>query len=341
MIKGGKEILEDLKWAAEDLQTQLDELKAKIASFEKLVGEESFPAEAAQAGRAAVPDYSEPIDLDIPEEGVRPEAIAFGVSAGINVAADAQAAEPEETDAQAETAESRDTQAAESRETYDAGAEVADDGNAEPFDAEALNPELDVTETGIEAKEQGQQEMPATEPEETEPEVVDLPIEDEPTVQEPADMPSVESDTEAADLPETDGEATQKTAENIDLPAESETVPEPAASAEKDVPPTANEAAAETEPAKAENRPQYPWHRDLPGQPVNNILSGISLNDRVLFINTLFAEDPILFQATVNRLNAMGSLSEAEEFLLGEFKTWETGSEIVYRFMMAVRRKLR
>ena len=85
----------------------------------------------------------------------------------------------------------------------------------------------------------------------------------------------------------------------------------------------------------------YRWHTDMPGAPVNNIISGISLNERVRFINALFGEDPILFQANISRLNAMGSLSEAEEYLTSTFPDWKLDSELVYLFMMAVRRKLR
>ena len=36
------------------------------------------------------------------------------------------------------------------------------------------------------------------------------------------------------------------------------------------------------------------WRTDRPGMPVKNIISAISLNDRVLLINTLFGEYPIL-----------------------------------------------
>ena len=79
----------------------------------------------------------------------------------------------------------------------------------------------------------------------------------------------------------------------------------------------------------------------MAGAPVGNIISGISLNDRALFINTLFREDPILFQACIARFNAMASLGEVEAYIRGEFPEWKLDSEVVYRFMMAVRRKLK
>jgi hypothetical protein len=82
------------------------------------------------------------------------------------------------------------------------------------------------------------------------------------------------------------------------------------------------------------------WKTDLPGSPVRNIISAISLNDRVLMINKLFREDPQLFQQTVTDLNAMGSFADAEDYINGHFGDWKMDSEAVYRFMMAVRRKL-
>lgn len=82
------------------------------------------------------------------------------------------------------------------------------------------------------------------------------------------------------------------------------------------------------------------WKKDRPGTPVKNIISAISLNDRVLFIRSLFREDPMLFQQTIAELNAMKKLEEGEKYLLGHFPEWKMNSDIVYRFMMAVRRKL-
>ena len=82
------------------------------------------------------------------------------------------------------------------------------------------------------------------------------------------------------------------------------------------------------------------WRTDRPGMPVKNIISAISLNDRVLLINVLFGEDPMLFQETIAKFNAMGSLSEALDFISENHPDWDMNSEPVYRLMMAVRRKL-
>ena len=81
------------------------------------------------------------------------------------------------------------------------------------------------------------------------------------------------------------------------------------------------------------------WRTDMPGAPVRDIRSAISLNDRVLFINRLFGEDPVNFQETLNILNQMGSLDEAVAYLVEAHPSWNLESELVYRFMMALRRK--
>ena len=83
------------------------------------------------------------------------------------------------------------------------------------------------------------------------------------------------------------------------------------------------------------------WRTDRPGSQVKNVISAISLNDRVLLINVLFKEDPILFQNTISAFNNMTSLDEAIAYINANFPDWDLNSEPVYRLMMAVRRKLR
>ena len=82
------------------------------------------------------------------------------------------------------------------------------------------------------------------------------------------------------------------------------------------------------------------WRTDRPGSPVKNIISAISLNDRVLLINSLFKEDPILFRDTIAAFNAMDSLEEALGYIRDHFPDWNMNGGTVYRLMMAVRRKL-
>ena len=82
------------------------------------------------------------------------------------------------------------------------------------------------------------------------------------------------------------------------------------------------------------------WRKDMPGTAVRDVRSAISLNDRVLFINTLFGEDPVRFQEVLTCINQMSGLDEAVDYLVGEYPGWDLESDTVYRFMMAVRRKL-
>ena len=83
------------------------------------------------------------------------------------------------------------------------------------------------------------------------------------------------------------------------------------------------------------------WRTDRPGSQVKNVISAISLNDRVLLINVLFREDPILFQSTISAFNGMTNLDEAISYIQTNVPDWDLNSEPVYRLMMAVRRKLR
>ena len=68
--------------------------------------------------------------------------------------------------------------------------------------------------------------------------------------------------------------------------------------------------------------------------------TGISLYDRALFIGTLFKEDYALYDKTISELNALSTLDEAVDYLLERFPDWNLKSDIVYNFMMAIRKKL-
>ena len=93
-------------------------------------------------------------------------------------------------------------------------------------------------------------------------------------------------------------------------------------------------------PAPHPETERLPWRLDKPGLSVKNIRSGISLYDRALFIGTLFKEDYALYDRTIGDLNALGSLDEAVDYLLERFPDWNLKSDIVYNFMMAIRKKL-
>ena len=102
------------------------------------------------------------------------------------------------------------------------------------------------------------------------------------------------------------------------------------------------DAPAEAAPAPStpDETANLPWRKDNPGLMVKNIRSGISLLDRAQFIGTLFKEDFALYDNTIAALNNMGSLDEAVAYIKSNFPQWNLGSDVVYRFMMAVRKKL-
>ena len=134
-----------------------------------------------------------------------------------------------------------------------------------------------------------------------------------------------------------------------------EDLPEPAAPAEPEVRqphhplpgPTygsVSEPAEEAKPAPVaapkEGTERMAWRLDKPGVSVKNIRSGISLYDRALFIGTLFKEDYALYDKTIGDLNALSSLDEAVDYLTEAFPDWNLKSDIVYNFIMAIRKKL-
>ena len=111
---------------------------------------------------------------------------------------------------------------------------------------------------------------------------------------------------------------------------EPEPVPEPVEAPE----------APKPAPVPRPETERLPWRLDKPGMSVKNLRSGISLYDRALFIGTLFKEDYALYDKTISELNALSSLDEAVDYLLERFPDWNLKSDIVYNFMMAVRKKL-
>ena len=85
---------------------------------------------------------------------------------------------------------------------------------------------------------------------------------------------------------------------------------------------------------------RMPWHVDKPGMSVKNIRSGISLYDRALFIGSLFKEDFALYDRTIADLNTMDNLKQAVAYIVEHFPDWNLRSDIVYNFIMAIRKKL-
>ena len=196
----------------------------------------------------------------------------------------------------------------------------------EPIDLEPIEftmeaPEIEVVQPELEIEPEVEVEI------EVEPEV-------EPVVEEVEAEPEVVVEEVVEDLP---------VEEDDDLPFfEEESVfaePEPV----KVEPVKEEPVAAKEEPAALIDAmlDKLAWKKDMPGSAVKDVRSAISLNDRILFINKLFAEDPMAFQAAIGKLNAMESLDEVVAYVKAEHSDWNLESDVVYRFMMAVRRKVR
>lgn len=195
---------------------------------------------------------------------------------------------------------------------------------------------------------------------EPEQETEDLP-ESEPEVEQ---EPAQEVEQESEDLPE--AVSGQEIQAELETEAESEQVagtepePKPEDLPEEDGFSLFGGMAEEEEPkakktkAPSEHR-QYSghkviadqkygneaWRKDMPGPEVKDVRSAISLNDRVMFISTLFRDDSMLFQDVINKINALTTLEKAVQYLKENFPEWDMDSELVYRFMMSVRRKIR
>lgn len=85
---------------------------------------------------------------------------------------------------------------------------------------------------------------------------------------------------------------------------------------------------------------RHAWRTDMPGSPVKDIRAAIALVDRALFINSLFQGDAMAFLSTLDQINKADTLDEVVSYLAEAYPQWDFESDVVYRFMMAVRRKI-
>ena len=245
----------------------------------------------------------------------------------------------------------------------------------EEFEAESIDIELDVdevvdTDQTVEVQEiplqmEDDDDLPFAESESTAPAAEEAapaateeePVEDsveeivgqnvEEQEEEAAEEPEEESVDETAEIPDEEpcGEAEQAEEpvepltegpaeeDDDDLPGVFD-LPEPVTVASK--------AAEQARPVLNDViMADYAWRKDMPGSSVKDIRSAIGLNDRVRFINHLFNEDAQAFVNTLSEINRMESMEEVVGYVCERHPEWEMGSELVYRFMMAVRRKIR
>lgn len=166
---------------------------------------------------------------------------------------------------------------------------------------------------------------------------------------EAVDFTDIELGVEVADAPVAEPAAApepepEATPDPIFAPEpEPETTPDPIFAPEPEPAPVAEPEPAPSAPktpVAEDDTARLPWRTDKPGLSVKNIRSGISLLDRALFIGTLFKEDFALYDQTIADLNAMSSLDEAVDYIREHFPSWNLKSDVVYHFMMSVRKKL-
>lgn len=228
------------------------------------------------------------------------------------------------------------------------------EGDDLPFaDTPVDEPQEELTEVPV--QEQAQEPETTQEPQE-EPVEEDLPEAPatEEIVEEPAVEPTVEPTVEPAEEPAEEPAVEtveEPSVEPVEEPAEKpkeKPVEQPVEDTDDDLPLFAEpkpifEAAQESPKAKKAvidvMTNKQAWRTDMAGSPVRDLLSAISLNDRVQFINVLFDEDPVKFQQVRAKINAMTSLDDVVTYLTSNFN-WDMSSQVVYRFMMAVRRKV-
>ena len=194
-------------------------------------------------------------------------------------------------------------------------------------------------ETEVEAEAEAEPEVEPEVEEEPEPEVEPVveevsveeePVEDESEIDD--DLPFAETPVEETPVEEVPVEAPVEEDDDdlpgvFDIPVAPVTV---AAKAADQARPILNEVMAA----------DCAWRKDMPGSTVRDIRSAISLNDRVIFINLLFKEDAQTFVDTLSKINTMETLDQVVEYICAEFPSWDLNSDLVYRFMMAIRRRL-
>lgn len=310
MDKSPKEILAELDAELSALKARVGEIEKKVELLRNELDME--PAEPLDLGTADyLYDIADAVPEDIPAENV-PEAVAddmpadvFAENAGENV-----------------------------------GESVPDDiPEAESESEPELEPETEA--------------LPESEPE----------VEQEPAQeveQESEDLPEAVLGQEIQAKPETEAEPEQVAGTEPEAESEQVAGPAPEDLPEEDGFSLFGGMAEEEEPkarktkAPSEHR-QYSghkviadqkygneaWRKDMPGPEVKDVRSAISLNDRVMFISTLFRDDSMLFQDVINKINALTTLEKAVQYLKENFPEWDMDSELVYRFMMSVRRKIR
>lgn len=308
MDKSPKDILAELDAELSALKARVGEIEKKVELLRNELDLE--PAEPLDLGTADyLYDIADAVPEDIPAENV-PEAVAddmpadvFAENAGENVGESVPDDIPEpESESESELEPEQETEDLPESEP---------ETELETEDLPEAEPEADPG--------QGTQAEPETE---AEPEQVAEP--------ESVTGPEPEAEPVLADLPEEDGFSLFGGMSEEEEPK-----------ARKTKAPSEHRQYSGHKVIADQKYGNEAWRKDMPGPEVKDVRSAISLNDRVMFISTLFRDDSMLFQDVINKINALTTLEKAVQYLKENFPEWDMDSELVYRFMMSVRRKIR
>ena len=221
--------------------------------------------------------------------------------------------------------EQLDAKMAELQQVYD-----PQEFESEPIDLGVFPLDLDYDLPSVPETEEVSEEDTVEDVTEAEPETemeVEAPVEPEPETETEVEVPA---EPEPAVAPVAVVEDSEPAGDDLFMTVEEEPV-----ILHQQVQAAASQTAVIDVMAK-----KHAWRGDMPGTPVKDIRAAIALVDRALFINRLFGEDAMKFMDTLNHINQMSNLDEAVEYLASAYPEWDFDSDVVYRFMMAVRRKI-
>lgn len=302
MDKSPKEILAELDAELSALKARVGEIEKKVELLRNELDLE--PAEPLDLGTADyLYDIADAVPEDIPAENV-PEAVADDMPADV-------------------FAENAGENVGESVTDDIPEPESESEPEAEPETEDLPESEPEVEQEPAQEVEQEPEDLPEAVPGK------EIQVESE-TEAEPEQVAGTEPEPKPEDLPEEDGFSL------FGGMAEEE---EP--KSRKTKAPSEHRQYSGHKVIADQKYGNEAWRKDMPGPEVKDVRSAISLNDRVMFISTLFRDDSMLFQDVINKINALTTLEKAVQYLKDNFPEWDMDSELVYRFMMSVRRKIR
>lgn len=302
MDKSPKEILAELDAELSALKARVGEIEKKVELLRNELDLE--PAEPLDLGTADyLYDIADAVPEDIPAENV-PEAVADDMPADV-------------------FADNAGENVGESVPDDIPEAQSEAEPEAEPETEDLPESEPEVEQEPAQEVEQEPEDLPEAVPGQ------EIQVESE-TEAEPEQVAGTEPEPKPEDLPEEDGFSL------FGGMAEEE---EP--KAKKTKAPSEHRQYSGHKVIADQKYGNEAWRKDMPGPEVKDVRSAISLNDRVMFISTLFRDDSMLFQDVINKINALTTLEKAVQYLKENFPEWDMDSELVYRFMMSIRRKIR